>query len=129
VQVIDPEEPGSQCSFGNAGAISTGSIAPLAMPGILKSSAKMLLEADSLLYVPPHYLLRAAPWHWRFVASATPQRAEEIATALTEHFAGALEDHRALASEIGRRGNCICIRMPSLWKRTWERGGFENSTA
>lgn len=101
VRVIDPEDPGSQCSFGNAGAISAGSVAPLAMPGILKNSAKMLLEADSPLYVPPHYWLRAAPWLWRFVASATPQRVEEIATALTDLFAGAVEQHRALAREVG----------------------------
>jgi D-amino-acid dehydrogenase len=101
VQVIDPEDPGSQCSFGNTGAISTGSVAPLAMPGILKNSAKMLLEPDSPLYVPPHYWLRAAPWLWRFVASATPQRVEDIATALTDLFAGAVEHHRELAREVG----------------------------
>ncbi|HYD62342.1 MAG TPA: FAD-dependent oxidoreductase [Noviherbaspirillum sp.] len=101
VQVIDPEDSGSQCSFGNAGAISTGSVAPLAMPGILKNSAKMLLEPDSPLYVPPHYWLRAAPWLWRFVASATPQRVEEIATTLTDLFAGAVEHHRELAREVG----------------------------
>ena len=101
VQVIDPEDPGSQCSFGNAGAISAGSVAPLAMPGILKSATKMLLEADSPLYVPPHYWLRAAPWLWRFVASASPQRVEEIAAALTDLFAGAVEHHRALAREVG----------------------------
>jgi D-amino-acid dehydrogenase len=101
VQVIDPEDPGSQCSFGNAGAISAGSVAPLAMPGILKNATKMLLEADGPLYVPPHYWLRAAPWLWRFIASATPQRVEEIATALTDLFADAVEHHRALAREVG----------------------------
>ena len=101
VQLIDAEDPGSQCSFGNAGAISTGSVAPLAMPGILKNAAKMLLEADSPLYVPPHYWLHAAPWLWRFVASATPQRVEQIASALTDLFAGAVENHRTLAQEIG----------------------------
>ena len=101
VQVIDPEDPGSQCSFGNAGAISAGSVVPLAMPGVLKNAAKMLLEADSPLYVPPHYWLRAVPWLARFVASATPQRVEEIASALTDLFAGAVEHHRELAREIG----------------------------
>jgi D-amino-acid dehydrogenase len=101
VQVIDPEEPGSQCSFGNAGAISAGSVAPLAMPGILKSGGKMLFDAESPLYVPPHYWLRAAPWLWRFIASATPQRVEQIASALTDLFAGAVEQHRALAREVG----------------------------
>lgn len=101
VQVIDPEDPGSQCSSGNAGAISAGSVAPLAMPGVIKNASKMLLDTDSPLYVPPHYWLRAAPWLWRFVASATPQRVEEIATALTDLFADAVQHHRALAREVG----------------------------
>jgi D-amino-acid dehydrogenase len=101
IEVIDPEAPGSQCSFGNAGAISTGSVAPLAMPGVLKNAAKMLLDADSPLHVPARYWLRAAPWLRQFLASATPTRVEEIATALTWLFAGALENHEALAAEIG----------------------------
>lgn len=101
VSIIDPEEPGSQCSFGNAGAISAGSVAPLAMPGIMKSAAGMLFDADSPLHVPWHYWLRAAPWLRRFVASATPQRVEQIASALQDLFAGALEHHQALARDIG----------------------------
>lgn len=101
VQIIDPAEPGSQCSSGNAGAISAGSVAPLAMPGILKSSAKMLLDADSPLHVPFHYWLRAAPWLTRFVAAANPARVEEIAGALQQLFVGAVENHQALAQEIG----------------------------
>jgi D-amino-acid dehydrogenase len=101
VEVIDPAEPGSQCSSGNAGAISAGSVAPLAMPGVLKNAASMLLDADSPLHVPFHYWLRAAPWLRRFVASANPSRVEEIAGALEGLFAGAVENHQALAQEIG----------------------------
>lgn len=101
VEVIDPEEPGSQCSSGNAGAISAGSVAPLAMPGVLRSSAKMFLDPDSPLHVPFHYWLRAAPWLKRFIASATPQRVDEIATSLDDLFADAVQNHQALAREIG----------------------------
>lgn len=101
VTVVDPEAPGSQCSAGNAGAISSGSVAPLAMPGIAKNTAKMLLDADSPLHVPFSYWLRAAPWLLRFVASATPQRVEEIAAALQDLFTDAVENHQALAQEIG----------------------------
>jgi glycine/D-amino acid oxidase-like deaminating enzyme len=101
VEVIDPAEPGSQCSSGNAGAISAGSVAPLAMPGVLKNAAGMLLNTDSPLHVPFHYWLRAAPWLRRFVASADPSRVEEIAGALEGLFAGAVENHQALAQEIG----------------------------
>lgn len=101
VTVIDPEEPGSQCSYGNAGAISFGSLAPLAMPGVMKNAAAMLLDADSPLHVPFRYWMHAAPWLSRFVASATPQRVEQIASALQQLFAGAMDNHQALAREIG----------------------------
>lgn len=101
VELIDPAEPGSQCSAGNAGAISAGSVAPLAMPGVLKGAIGMLLDSDGPLHVPFHYWWRAAPWLRRFVASANPARVEEIATALESLFAGALENHQALAREIG----------------------------
>jgi len=101
ISIVDPEEPGSQCSYGNAGAISAGSVAPLAMPGVMKNAAGMLLDADSPLHVPWHYWLRAAPWLRRFVASATPQRVEQIALALQDLFADALVNHQALAREVG----------------------------
>lgn len=101
VRVVDPEAPGSQCSYGNAGAISSGSVAPLAMPGVTRNAASMLLDADSPLHVPAHYWLRAAPWLLRFVRAASPERIERIADALSRLFAGALDNHRALAAEIG----------------------------
>jgi D-amino-acid dehydrogenase len=101
VTVIDPAEPGSQCSSGNAGAISAGSVAPLAMPGVLKSAAGMFLDPDGPLHVPFRYLPWAAPWLIRFIASATPERVERIADALEDLFAGAVDNHQALAREIG----------------------------
>jgi D-amino-acid dehydrogenase len=101
VQVVDPAEPGSQCSSGNAGAISAGSVAPLAMPGVLKNAASMLFDANGPLHVPFHYWWRAAPWLRRFVASATPERVEQIASALATLFRDAVANHAALAQEIG----------------------------
>ncbi|WP_019143400.1 NAD(P)/FAD-dependent oxidoreductase [Noviherbaspirillum massiliense] len=101
VEVIDPAEPGSQCSSGNAGAISAGSVAPLAMPGVIKSAFKMFLDPDSPLHVPMHYWLHAAPWFTRFIAAASPQRVGQIADALSGLFTDAVENHMALAREIG----------------------------
>ena len=37
VVLLDRDEPGHGCSFGNSGAISTSSVVPLATPGILRS--------------------------------------------------------------------------------------------
>ena len=46
-------------SFGNSGAVSPGSVAPVAMPGVLASLPSMLVDPDSPLYLPLGYLPRA----------------------------------------------------------------------
>ena len=43
VTLIDRGEPGMECSYGNSGAISPGSVAPLALPGILKTTGSSIL--------------------------------------------------------------------------------------
>lgn len=102
VTVIDPNVPGSQCSSGNAGALSSGSVVPLAMPGLLKSTASMLLDPTGPLHIPPRYWLRGAPWLLRFARSAGRTTVERIADALQPLLHGAVERHARLAEEIGR---------------------------
>jgi D-amino-acid dehydrogenase len=90
VTLVDRDEPGRGCSFGNSGAISPGSVAPLALPGVLASVPRMLLDAQSPLRVPMSYLPRALPWLVRFVASATPQKVARAAARLDALHAGAV---------------------------------------
>ncbi|MDO9706926.1 NAD(P)/FAD-dependent oxidoreductase [Paracraurococcus lichenis] len=101
VTVLDGEAPGSGASSGNAGAISAGSVAPLAMPGVLKQVPGMLLDPAGALHIPPRYALRAAPWLLRFVASARPARVAGIAEALSGLLANAMEQHRQILAEEG----------------------------
>lgn len=101
VTLIDRGEPGQGCSFGNSGAISPGSVAPLAMPGILSSVPGMLLDRDGPLYLPWSYLPRALPWLGLFVASARPERVAVSAKRLAALHAGAIERHRELTRELG----------------------------
>src|SRR3954471_11933524 len=101
VTLIDADEPGRGCSFGNSGAISPGSVAPLAMPGIVASTAKMMLDAERPLHIPLSYLPRALPWLRRFVASARPDRVAATARALQRLHANAVANHVRLAAEIG----------------------------
>jgi D-amino-acid dehydrogenase len=101
VTLIDRDEPGRGCSFGNSGAISSGSVAPLAMPGIVGSSIKMMRDPDGPLRIVPSYLPTVMPWLRRFVASSSPEKVEASATALTSLLAGAVQNHIALAREIG----------------------------
>ncbi|TDH63100.1 FAD-dependent oxidoreductase [Dankookia rubra] len=101
VTVLDGEAPGSGASSGNAGAISAGSVAPLAMPGVLKQVPGMLLDPAGALHIPPAYALRAAPWLMRFVASARPARIAAIAEALSGLLGNAMEEHRRILAEEG----------------------------
>ena len=101
VTLVDRDEPGRGCSFGNSGAISPGSVAPLAMPGVLASVPGMLLDDESPLYLPLGYLPRALPWLLRFVASARPDHVRESSRKLAALHAGAIEAHRAMTRELG----------------------------
>ena len=99
--VLDGEEPGSGASSGNAGAISAGSVAPLAMPGVLKQVPQMLTDPRGALHIPMSYWPRAVPWLLRFVAAARPARVERIATALGALLFGAMEHHRKILEAEG----------------------------
>jgi D-amino-acid dehydrogenase len=101
VTIIDRAEPASQCSMGNAGALSFHSVAPLAMPGVMKNALSMLSDPDGPLYLPPAYLPRAAGWLWRFVRSSGETRVREIAASLSAFFRTADADQRQLAGDVG----------------------------
>jgi D-amino-acid dehydrogenase len=101
VTLIDRDEPGRGCSYGNSGAISEGSVAPLALPGVLATVPGMLTDPESPLHLPLAYLPRALPWLLRFVASAKPERVAAAARRLAALHAGAIDKHRLLTQEVG----------------------------
>jgi len=101
VTLIDRAEPGRGCSYGNAGAIAPASVAPLAMPGLLRRVPGMLLDRDGPLRLPLAYAPRALPWLRRFVDASRPDRVEAIAARLAALNADAVERHVALAREVG----------------------------
>lgn len=100
VTLIDREGPGRGCSFGNSASLSSGSVAPLAMPGVVKSAPRMLLDPASPLRVAPGYWLKAAPWLARFVAVSRPARVQEISNALAALLRPAIERHARVLREI-----------------------------
>lgn len=101
VTLFDRDEPGRGCSFGNSGAISPGSVAPVAMPGILGSVPGMLGDPQSPLSLRLGYLPRALPWLLRFIESANPAQVEASAAKLAALHAGAVEAHEAMTRELG----------------------------
>jgi glycine/D-amino acid oxidase-like deaminating enzyme len=85
VTIIDRDEPGQGCSFGNAGIIHTGGCVPMATPGILKGVPKMLLDPNGALVIRWRYLPRLLPWLFKMLAAARPERVDAICKALA-HF-------------------------------------------
>ncbi len=105
VAVVDPAPEGDlAASIGNAGAISSSSVAPLAMPGMLKTVPRMLLDPAAPLHIPASYWLQAMPWLLRFVASARPAQVARAAAALDALQHLATEQHLELARDIGAPG-------------------------
>jgi len=101
VTLIDRDAPGQGCSRGNSGAISPGSVAPLAMPGVLASVPGMLLDNQSPLYLPLRYLISALPWLLQFIASARTSRVKLAADQLFALHHGAIEAHESMTRELG----------------------------
>jgi D-amino-acid dehydrogenase len=101
VTVLDRDGPGEGASSGNAGAISAGSVAPLAMPGVLRQVPGMLLDRKGALHIPARAWPAALPWLWRFVLSAEPGRVQAIAEALGVLLHGAEERHREILAAEG----------------------------
>ena len=101
VTLVDRDEPGRGCSYGNAGALSCGSVAPLAMPGVMRDALSMLLDPAAPLRIPLSYLPRAAPWLAQFVRAAQPDTVRRISDALSTLLANSIERHVELLREIG----------------------------
>src|SRR5580698_9546195 len=93
VTLIDRDEPGLGCSYGNAGALSSGSVAPLAMPGVMRDALTMLLDPAAPLRIPLAYLPKAAPWLRRFVRASRPKEVRRIAQVLSSVLAHSVEQH------------------------------------
>ena len=101
VTLIDRDEPGLGCSYGNAGALSFGSVAPLAMPGVMRDALSMLLDPAAPLRIPLRYLPKAAPWLWRFVRASQPDEVRRISQVLSRLLANSIEKHIEILGEIG----------------------------
>src|SRR4249920_706412 len=101
VTLIDRDEPGLGCSYGNAGALSFGSVAPLAMPGVMRDALSMLLDPAAPLRIPLSYLPSAASWLWRFVRASKPDEVRRISNVLSTLLLHSIEKHVEILEMVG----------------------------
>jgi D-hydroxyproline dehydrogenase len=101
VVVLDPNEPGSGASWGNAGTIADYAVQPVGTPDVLKNLPALLLDRDSPLAIRRAALPTLAPWLLRFARQSLPGAARRNAMTLAGLLADATPRWQALAAEIG----------------------------
>jgi D-amino-acid dehydrogenase len=114
VMLIDPNEPGSGASFGNAGTLASYACVPVGNPGMLRNLPRLLFDADSPLSLRWAALPALAPWLIRFLRQSMPHRARANAVALAGLLSEALAAWQELAAEAGvsallRQKGCLYL--------------------
>ncbi len=82
VTLLDPDDPGTGASFGNAGLLGTGGVVPVPTPGVLARLPRMLLAPDAPVSIRWRHLPSLTPWLLRFLANCRPERVEHNSRAL-----------------------------------------------
>ena len=101
VMLIDPEEPGSGASYGNAGTIATYATSPLGTPAMLRDLPRLLTDRHSPLAVHRPSLVSLMPWLARLAHQSLPARAAANGTALAALLWDAGSLWAALAERVG----------------------------
>ena len=101
VVVIDPADPGSGASFGNAGTIADYAVMPVGTPDVLRNLPSLLFDRNSPLSIRRAALPSLAPWLLRFARQSLPAAAKRNSAALATLLADACESWKRLSDEIG----------------------------
>ena len=101
VVVIEPNEPGSGASYGNAGTIANYAVIPLGTPGVLRNLPSLLLDPASPLGIRKAALPALFPWLARFAYQSLPHRYRANAARLAELVSDAAVAWTEFAAEIG----------------------------
>jgi D-amino-acid dehydrogenase len=120
VRLIDRDEPGGGCSFGNAGLIQCASVVPVAVPGLARKVPRMLIDKNQPLVIQWRYLASLAPYLLRFLAEAKPDRAAANARALASIVPTSYDAYGPLIAAAG---------IQSMVKPSGELHVFESDSA
>ena len=101
VVILDPNDPGSGASYGNAGTIADYAVLPVGTPAVLKNLPQLLFDTSSPLSIRRAAILALAPWLLRFLRQSLPGAAARNAAAIATLVTDAGTRWRDLAAEIG----------------------------
>jgi len=100
VMLIDPEEPGTGASYGNAGTIAEYAVLPVGSPDIIKKIPSLLLGKKGPISIKRSEILSLAPWLLRFLYQSMPKQAAINAKAITELLFDSRKRWELLAKQI-----------------------------
>ncbi len=95
--IIDPQTAGRSASYGNAGGLNPSSVVPVNIPGLIGKTPRMLLKADSPLFLRWSYLPRLLPWIISYLSHCRHSEALRISEGLEVLLRDCPGEHNALA--------------------------------
>jgi D-amino-acid dehydrogenase len=122
VTILEKNEIGSGCSFGNAGLIVPSHIIPLAAPGVIAKGLKWMFNPESPFYLEPRFDLQFLSWLWKFSRScnaAQVQRAVPLLHALCQNSAqlfAEIQHSKAFSFDLERRGLLMLYQTEKEWR-------------
>ncbi|WP_223292910.1 NAD(P)/FAD-dependent oxidoreductase [Shewanella eurypsychrophilus] len=96
VVVIEKDEIGKACSFGNAGYITPSHFIPLAAPGMIQKGLKWMLNPKSPFFVRPSLDLDFIKWLLSFAKKCTTAHTQQSQQAILDINLKSLELYQAL---------------------------------
>ncbi len=97
VTLIERDQLGGGCSYGNAGMLTPSLALPLPAPGTIGKSLRWLLDAESPLRIQPRASPELVGWLLRFLASTGRRTFERGTRALVELCHWSVEEYARLA--------------------------------
>ncbi|MFV8782569.1 NAD(P)/FAD-dependent oxidoreductase [Microbulbifer sp. SA54] len=101
VMLLDRDEPGRGCSFGNAGHFATDVVLPLANMQTILSLPKIIRDPLGPLSIRWSYLPKILPWLARFAVAALPHNARASCDSLRALNGRSIESYDRLLKRTG----------------------------
>ena len=97
VTLIDKDFKGKPASYGNASWLSSPSITPVLMPGIVKKIPKLLFSKDGPLFLRFPGFIKIIPFLLKYLTYANKNKVEHISKNLAYLLKDSVNEHKQLA--------------------------------
>ena len=105
VTLLDPNEPGSQTSFGNAGVITDSSLMIINNPQLLKSLFQLIFKKQTSFRYSKYFIFSRLSWILRFLMFSNKNHMEFAAKALRELQVLSLKTHQEIIEKTNSKNN------------------------